>query len=561
MTRRRLLASPGSGPPVTGRTAIGHPDHGSIDREAGGFPIVVVLDAFDAWMRAPSEAGRVALERALGMIVREAGAAGAHLEVDAPPLPRVSVGDGTLTAWRPPAAPRAPDGPSAELDQDPLVVADGSMRLRRYELRSVDPAVRLGTLWLDAPDGPIPPAVRALEIALDAGWSRAGIRRTVDRLAALDDATRAIAGVLDLDRVLQLIVDHVRELSGARYAALGIFDERGVVERFLTSGLGPAERERIGAPPRGRGLLGALLHERRSIRLADLTSDPRSAGFPPGHPAMHSFLGVPILMKGRSVGNLYLTEKAGTDEFSDDDQELVELFAVHAGIAIENARLHDQVQRLAIVEERERIGRDLHDGIIQSLYAVGLSLEDLPELMDENPSEAATRVDRAIESLNLTIRDIRNFIFGLRPELLEQATLDAALAALADEFELNTLVDVDLDIGPDPLDLPPEDRTQLLQIARECLSNIARHSHATQATLHVRKSADGLVLDVSDNGRGFDPGAARGPGHQGLANIEGRARALGGELTIQSERGTGTRIIVSLPPVEPEVRSESERDR
>jgi signal transduction histidine kinase len=172
----------------------------------------------------------------------------------------------------------------------------------------------------------------------------------------------------------------------------------------------------------------------------------------------------------------------------------------------------------------------------------------VPELMEESPGEASTRVDRAIESLNLTIRDIRNFIFGLRPELLEQADIEASLAALADEFRLNTMVDIELYVGREVPDLPPDERVQLVQIARECLSNIARHSRATRATLVLDGDPDGLVLRVHDNGRGFDPTAVRGPSHQGLANIRGRARALGGEMTIESEHGAGTRIIVRLPP-------------
>jgi signal transduction histidine kinase len=499
---------------------------------AASFQVVVALDALEAWLAQPSEAGREGIERALAAIVHAAGAQGAHLEVAAPPLPVIALGDGTLA--------KAGHGVDVE------AVAGGS--IVRYELVAAEADLTLGTLWLDRPAVDAASAVRALELALAAGWSRAEVRQALDRLAALDDATRAIAGVLNLDRVLQLIVDRVRDLAGARYTALGMFDVRGVVERFLTSGMSREERERIGPLPRGRGLLGALVREGRSIRLADLASDPRSTGFPPEHPEMRSFLGVPVVIKGRSVGNLYLTDKVGAREFSAADQEIVELFAVHAGIAIENARLHEQVQRLAIVEERERIGRDLHDGIIQSLYAVGLSLEDLPDLMEENPGEASARVDRAIESLNLTIRDIRNFIFGLRPELLEHADIESSLAALADEFRLNTMVDIELLVGADVPDMPPDERVQLLQIARESLSNIARHSRATRALVMLENGAEGLVLQVHDNGRGFDPTAIRGPSHQGLANMRGRARALGGELVIESEHGAGTRIIVRLPP-------------
>ncbi len=511
----------------------GRPDRASLDPPRGdegrpAFPVLDVLQVLDEWFREPSESRRERLEAALVTVLRAAGARGAHLEVAAPPLPRISAGHGTLAGWRP-------------TDED-----DG---LVRFDLHAVEPGIRLGSLWLDAAGPEAAAAARAVELALDAGWSRAEVGQTVERLAALDAATRGIAGVLTLDRVLQLIVDRVRELASARYAALAIVDERGVIERFLTSGMSHVDRERIGAPPRGQGLLGVLIREARSIRIADIASDPRSAGFPPHHPAMRSFLGVPIVVKGESVGNLYLTDKRGDVQFSEADQELVEMFSVHAGIAIENARLHERVQRLAIVEERERIGRDLHDGIIQSLYAVGLSLEDVPDLMGESPREATVRVDRAIESINYAIRDIRNFIFGLRPELLEQADLAASLDALADEFRLNTLIDIDLAVAPGATtDLSPEERTQLLQIARECLSNIARHARATRAEVSVGGSDEGLVMTISDNGRGFDPSAVRGPSHQGLANMRGRTRALGGAIEIDSGPGAGTRIIVRLPP-------------
>jgi signal transduction histidine kinase len=206
------------------------------------------------------------------------------------------------------------------------------------------------------------------------------------------------------------------------------------------------------------------------------------------------------------------------------------------------------VQRLAIVEERERIGRDLHDGIIQSIYAVGLSLEDVPDLMAEEPEEARARVERAIDSLDQSIRDIRNFIFGLRPELLEQAGLIGGLAALADEFRVNSMVDVELDTEEAvTTDLPPDLIGELLSIAREALSNIARHSKATQGSVKVCIDEQIVSVIISDNGVGFDPARPRGAGHQGLVNMRARASSVGGRLDVQSEPGSGTRIIVEVP--------------
>ncbi|HTC85165.1 MAG TPA: GAF domain-containing sensor histidine kinase [Candidatus Acidoferrum sp.] len=376
---------------------------------------------------------------------------------------------------------------------------------------------------------------------------------TAEALEALHEAVRAIAGVLDVERVLQLIVDRIRPLVGARYAALGIVDPGGAyLERFITSGLTRPERDAIGALPRGHGILGLIIDEGRSFLIPDIAVDERRAGFPPNHPPMHSFLGVPVTIRGRPMGNFYLTEKQGAPEFSAADQRLVEMFALHAAIAIDNARLHEQVQRLAVVVERDRIGRDLHDGIIQAIYGVGLSLEDMPELIAADPDEAAGRVDRAIESLNLVIRDIRNFIVGLRPEQMETAGLIAGLTALADESRLNTTIDVELSSeGVDGLELPEDRRGQLFQVAREALSNVARHASATRAVLRLERDADMVVLTISDNGVGFDAAIQPGPGHRGLINMADRVTALRGEMNVDSRPGAGTRLTVRVPIPDP----------
>jgi signal transduction histidine kinase len=376
---------------------------------------------------------------------------------------------------------------------------------------------------------------------------REDLRGTADLVSALEAATRAIAGLQSVDDVLQVIVDQVRPLVGARYAALGIVHPNGMIERFITSGISLEARARIGALPRGHGFLGLIIKENSSFRIADINVDPRRYGFPPHHPPMHSFLGVPITVKGRSVGNLYLTDKAGAAEFSESDQRLVETFAVHAGIAIENARLHEQVQRLAIVDERERISQDLHDGIIQNIYAVGLSLEDIPEFLRDDPDEVERRVERAIDSLHLTIRDIRNFIFGLRPELLSGMTLMTGLAAIIEEFRHNSMVDVELHAGAMDVEPDPATTAHLLGVVNEALSNIARHSGASRAMVWISVDPDGSVrLRVEDNGRGFDPAAVGSLGHQGLANMHSRVATVGATMDIESD-STGTRIEIHRP--------------
>jgi signal transduction histidine kinase len=371
--------------------------------------------------------------------------------------------------------------------------------------------------------------------------------------AALDAAVRGIAGLASVDEVLQVIVDRVRPLVSAEYAALGIVDSEGRIERFITSGIDDEGRRRIGVLPEGKGLLGLIIHENRSFRIPDLNKDPRRYGFPPNHPPMASFLGVPITIKGTSLGRIYLTNKIGAGEFSEGDQSLVETFALHAGIAMENARLHEQLQRLAVVDERDRISKDLHDGIIQNMYAVSLSLEDVPELMEEDPAEAATRVERAIDAIHLSIQDIRNFIFGLRPELLEGTTLLAGLASLVDEYRHNTIIDLELNVPHAILEPSREQTSHLLAIVSETLSNVVRHSRATRATVSIGASNSDngdFELTIEDNGIGFDPAAAGKFGHQGLANVRERAALIGGAVDVNSHTGTGTQVVIRIRALE-----------
>ena len=374
-------------------------------------------------------------------------------------------------------------------------------------------------------------------------------------LNAVDEAARAIAGVLELEDALQLIVERVRTLVGAQYAALGIVGQDDQIQRFITSGMSHNERHAIGPLPRGRGLLGLIIRKARSYRIPNIARHPDSSGFPPNHPPMTSFLGVPVTLRGRSVGNFYLTDKTGAEEFTATDQRLVELFALHAGIAIDNARLHAEAAAYAVVQERDRIGRDLHDGIIQSLYAVSLSLEDVPELMASAPTEAEGRVEGAIDSLQTSIRDLRNFIYGLRPEAFDGSNVPAGLVVLAEQFRYNTMVEVEVEVDADVgRDMPREQGVELLQLVRESLSNAARHAHAHHMVVTFRSQDDGTVLIVADDGVGFDPSAQATAGHHGLANMAARAHAIGATFRIESAKAKGTRIIVSMPSrIEPDV--------
>ena len=350
--------------------------------------------------------------------------------------------------------------------------------------------------------------------------------------------------------MLQVIVERVRDLVDASYAALGIADADGRLERFITVGLAPEVRAAIGPLPTGHGLLGVIIREGQTLRIPDIAAHPDSYGFPPNHPPMTSLLGVPITVGGRAVGDLYLTDKHGAPEFSDADQRIVELFARHAGIAIENARLHDRLAALRVVAERDRIGRDLHDGVIQDLYAVSLSLEEVAELVDDRPAEAAARVDTAIDAIHRSIGAIRTFIIGLRPGL-EDSDLAGAIAAHADDLRLSSTIDVEIDLAAQPaaIDrLTPEARGELVHLVREALSNVARHSRATRGldltARRGRRSAAGDPRTTASGSTRTRPGRRAITASSTCAIVPPLS---GGRLELDTMPGTGTRIVAHIP--------------
>ena len=368
-------------------------------------------------------------------------------------------------------------------------------------------------------------------------------------LAALNQAALAIASELDVDKVLQLIVDSARDLVGVKYAALAVGDWRmpgaGNVHRFVVSGMEREDIKKIAHWPQGKGLLGAVIHGQQPVRVMHIEEDPRSVGVPGGHPVMNGFLGVPIIAAGEALGNLYLTDKIG-DEFNDADQRLIEMLAAHAAVAIQNARLYSQVERLAILEERTRIGMDLHDGVIQSIYAVGLTLESTRLALPGGAEEVSALLDTAIEGLNDAIRDIRNFILDLRPRRFA-GDVQQGLAQLVREFQANTMVPVSSSVPECPEDLPLPQGRAIFLTTQEALANIARHARATKVDIALHYSTDRVMLSIKDNGRGFDTGNESLRVGHGLANMQARAESLHGAFSIHSSLGNGTEVTLDLP--------------
>jgi signal transduction histidine kinase len=370
------------------------------------------------------------------------------------------------------------------------------------------------------------------------------------RAAMLIEAGVALASELALDTVLQRIVQLAVEITGARYGALGVLGEDGTISEFITEGMTAQQRSAIGDLPVGKGILGLLIMERRPIRLPSIGADPRSAGFPPNHPPMGSFLGAPVVARGKIFGNIYLTEKQGAPEFSEEDEQSVVVLAVQAGVAVENARLiqeteraQAEVQRLMVLDERERIAKELHDGVIQSLFAVGMGLQAAAGM--SNDEEIERRLESAVEEIDGAIRDLRNYIFGLRPGVLADRLLDQALRALSEEFsarsDVVTVVDVDGEVAAEISGLASD----IVQITRECLSNVDRHAQATTCRVSLRRRDRVAELTIDDDGGGFDA-TATGDG-MGIANLRERIAGVGGTLTIESSAAEGTTVRVTFP--------------
>ena len=281
---------------------------------------------------------------------------------------------------------------------------------------------------------------RRASVAVGVGCELGGSTRQAHRSGL------ALATELDLPIVLRRIVELAVELTNATYGALGVLGSSGSIEEFITVGVTNQERTAIGDPPVGHGVLGLLIRETKPIRLPRIGDHPDSYGFPANHPPMTSFLGAPVMAHSKVFGNIYLTDKRDAAEFDVDDEEALVVLAVQAGTAIENVSLHRANERLALLEDRERIAKELHDGVIQALFAVGMGLEGTS--MVATDPQVAERINVAVEELDHVIRDLRNYIFGLRPGILADRELDTALRAVGEEFQAKTGVVTIVEIDP-----------------------------------------------------------------------------------------------------------------
>jgi signal transduction histidine kinase len=369
-----------------------------------------------------------------------------------------------------------------------------------------------------------------------------------DALDSMSEAVLAIAAEREVDPVLRRMVRAARELAGARYAALGIPDGEGAFAQFITDGMSDELIAAMGPMPRTHGLLGAMLESTDSYRTTDIREHPRFRGWwPRAHPQMRSFLGVPIVARGEIIAAFYLTDCEGAEEFSVEDQRLIEMLAAHAAVAIENARLLERSRELSIVEERNRLARELHDAVNQKLFALVLTAESASTLLERDAGAAAGQVTRLGELAQEALEELRGLIFELRPASLEEEGLAATLRKEVAMLERVHERDIELRITG-ATKAEPEIEGEVLRIAQEALANALRHADAERVELRLQGRDGRLTVTVADDGVGFDPEA---PGLRsrrlGLTSMEERARALGGTLAVVSRPGEGTTVTLEVP--------------
>jgi signal transduction histidine kinase len=367
-------------------------------------------------------------------------------------------------------------------------------------------------------------------------------------LKAVSDAVLAVASELSVEQVLQRLVDSARELAGARYAALGIPDGRGGFRRFLVSGMSDELIASLGPLPRTHGMLGAMLETESPYRTGDIHQDPRFKGWwPRGHPDMRSFLGVPILVRDEVIGAFYLTEKESGALFQPADQDMIELLAAHAAIAITNAGLFERSRELSILAERNRLALELHDAVSQKLFSVVLTAEAAATQFDRDPDAARAQLDRLRHLSREALDELRSLILGLRPPELERDGLAVTLRKQTEMLERIHGVPIALSTTGDP-ELGEAIELDILRIASEALHNAVRHAGAAHVSVRLVTQDGTVTLDVCDDGAGFEPERSElRARHLGLTSMEERARELGGRLEIRSRPGAGTTVHLELP--------------
>lgn len=369
------------------------------------------------------------------------------------------------------------------------------------------------------------------------------MNKRLEQLKEISTAVMFAAEARDLEEVLQRIADVARELIKTKYAALGKPDGRGGLQFFKTSGLTAEQEARIPHRPHGNGLIGEIMRERKVIRLEDMQNDPRAFGFPENHPHMNSFLGAPIIVGNHLYGMLYLSDKIDGDSFTDDDVTLVETLAGYAALAIAGAQLTQNESRFRLLEERERIGMELHDGVIQSLYGIGMQV-DLLRRGDVHVEE--NHLTELVNHLNDVIEDIRSFIGNLRSKK-ESLTIREWIIRLKDRLHPPETVLIKINAPDNYAPFSASAFESICLIINEAMSNAIRHSKASTIQVEARVNDGIFKVSISDDGTGFDSALLNTSTGLGLRNMQQRARLYGGNVQIDSAEGAGTQLEITIP--------------
>ncbi|MEW2356527.1 GAF domain-containing sensor histidine kinase [Spirillospora sp. NPDC029432] len=376
-------------------------------------------------------------------------------------------------------------------------------------------------------------------------------------LHAVSSAVLAVTRHLSVHEVLQVIVRAAAQLLDARYAALGVPDEEGSFAEFVVEGVSEEEWEAIGPLPRQHGMLAAMLRDNAPKRLADIRREPEFEGWPTAHPVLKDFLGVPIRDGSDVLGIIFLANKNRREDrpagFTERDEELLTLFAAHAAIAMTNARLYEHNRELTVVAERNRLARELHDAVAQKLFSLRLTAQAAAALAERDPERTVRELAQVERLAAEALAELRAVIFELRPADLA----DGLVASLRKHVEvLDRAYETEVRFAADPaaaaVVLGEEQEAALFRIAQEALHNALRHAGASGVEVRLRTGGGHAVLEVADDGAGFDPAAAvpngeASGGGLGLASMRDRAEAAGAALSIDAAPGIGTVVRLEVP--------------
>ncbi|MET9110190.1 GAF domain-containing sensor histidine kinase [Streptomyces zhihengii] len=371
-------------------------------------------------------------------------------------------------------------------------------------------------------------------------------------LAEVSTAILAMSRHLEVRDVLKTIVSSARRLLDAEYAALGVPDDHGGFAQFVVDGVSDAQWKAIGPLPRQHGILAAMLQDARTERLADVRKDPRFEGWPSSHPDMSDFIGLPVKDGDEVIGALFLANKRcpkpdGACGFTEEDEDLLRMLAQHAAIALTNARLYERSRELTIAEERSRLAHELHDAVSQKLFSLRLTAQAAAALVDRDPGRAKGELQQVAALAAEAADELRAAVVELRPAALDE---DGLVNTLRTHVQvLDRAHGAKVGFGTSGIRaLPAAQEEALLRVAQEALHNALRHSGADTVDVALVRRGQGVVLSVTDNGKGFEPRAVRRAGrHLGLVSMRDRAGGVGGRLSVESAPGRGTTIEMEVP--------------